>query len=378
MNWFRDNIVKIIIILVIAILVIIFAVACSAFSGGGNKPVGTETGTSYQELETKLSNAAINYVDRNKELLPKSSSVNSKINLDTLVSNRMIKELHALDDSNVTCSGYVEIIKNDETNSYRYNPYIRCGNYYETTKFANYLINKGVVTSGEGLYIINNEYIYKGDNPNNYIKIGDNTYRILRITEDGNLKLISTKSTSNSYIYDDRYNSDIEEYYGINDYSLSRIKVSLEKIYDGNVEYEKFILSDLEKSYIIDYDFCVGKRPLQDTNISSNAECSVVSKQKIGSINIEDYYLISTSGKCLATNDKECNNYNYLYNYDNTFYSTIVSNADNSYTYLVIDGGIISSIRTTRNNRLYPVIYLDSEILYLSGNGTSSNPYILR
>ena len=378
MNWFRDNIVKIIIILVIAILVIIFAVACSAFSGGGNNPTGTESGTSYQELETKLKNAAINYVNKNRELLPKSSSINTKINLDTLVSNRKIKELHALDDSNVTCSGYVEIIKNDETNSYRYNPYIRCGNYYETSKMANYLINKGVVTSGDGLYNINGEYVYRGDNPNNYIKINERLYRILRITEDGNLKLITTKRTGDSFIYDDRFNSDIKKYYGINDYSLSRIKVSLEKLYNASSNNNDAYFSDLEKSYMINADFCVGKRSINDTSISSSTECSTISNQKVGTINIEDYYMISTSTKCASTSNLECNNYNYLYNYDYKTFLTLIGNRDESYTYLFIDSGAINTARASKGYRIYPVIYLDSEILYLSGNGTLENPYILR
>ena len=378
MNWFRDNIVKIIIILVIAILVIIFAVACSAFSGNGNNPTGTESGTSYQELETKLKNAAINYVNKNRELLPKSSSINTKINLDTLVSNRKIKELHALDDSNVTCSGYVEIIKNDETNSYRYNPYIRCGNYYETTKFANYLINKGVVTSGDGLYNINNEYVYKGDNPNNYIKINERLYRILRITEDGNLKLISTDRTHYSYFYDNRYNSEIKKYYGINDYSLSRIKVSLESLYNNVSEDDEQYFSDLEKSYMINGDFCVGKRSLNDTSISSNVECSTISNQKVGMINVEDYYIISTSNKCISTSNLECNNYNYLFNYNYTLFATLIGNADETYTYLYIDSGELAAERASKGYRIYPVIYLDSEILYLSGNGTLENPYVLR
>ena len=88
--------------------------------------------------------------------------------------------------------------------------------------------------------------------------------------------------------------------------------------------------------------------------------------------------MISTSTKCASTSNLECNNYNYLYNYDYKTFLTLIGNRDESYTYLFIDSGAINTARASKGYRIYPVIYLDSEILYLSGNGTLENPYILR
>ena len=380
MNWFRDNILKIIIIIVISIIIIVFAVACSSFSPKTNSSKGAETGTSYQELESKLQNAAIKYVSRNKELLPRSSDVNNKISLETLVNNNMLKRINAIEDNKVMCSGYVEIIKNDDTNSYRYNPYLKCGNYYETKILANYLINNSsVVTSGDGLYSFNGYYIYKGENPDNFIQLDNMLFRILGITSDGNLKLIATNKTQYTYVWDDRFNSEVQKYYGINNYSLSRLKDNLSFLYKNSSEEKgEIYFTDLQRSYMIDYDYCVGKRSLSDTNINSNSECKETVKQKIGLINISDYYNVSTSNLCKLTTNLECNNYNYLFGYSSNTFATMIANADNTYSYLYISDGIISSSRTTKALKLYPVIYLDSNILYLSGKGTISDPYKIR
>ena len=52
-------------------------------------------------------------------------------------------------------------------------------------------LGQNVVTSGDGLYDGGDgTYIYRGANPNNYITLGSDTYRIMSIDTSGNLKVI--------------------------------------------------------------------------------------------------------------------------------------------------------------------------------------------
>ncbi len=59
------------------------------------------------------------------------------------------------------------------------------------------ILKKNVVTSGDGLYVdstIDGRYIYRGANPNNYIKLGDDLYRIISVEKDGTIKVIKQES----------------------------------------------------------------------------------------------------------------------------------------------------------------------------------------
>ena len=56
------------------------------------------------------------------------------------------------------------------------------------------------VTTGDGLYIddtITGRYVYKGANPDNYIQLGSDMYRIMSVEKDGTLKVIKNESIGN-------------------------------------------------------------------------------------------------------------------------------------------------------------------------------------
>ena len=51
-------------------------------------------------------------------------------------------------------------------------------------------LKENVVTTGDGLYADTTEagrYIYRGGNPNNYIKLGSDMYRIIAVESDNTL-----------------------------------------------------------------------------------------------------------------------------------------------------------------------------------------------
>ncbi len=69
-----------------------------------------------------------------------------------------------------------------------------------------------VVSTGDGLYKDETEeerYIYKGENPNNYIKLGSDLYRIISVEKDDTLKVIKNESIGD-ITFDPGYDNEIE------------------------------------------------------------------------------------------------------------------------------------------------------------------------
>ena len=57
-----------------------------------------------------------------------------------------------------------------------------------------------VVTTGDGLYVddtVTGRYVYRGVNPDNYIQLGSDMYRIMAVEKDGTLKVIKNESIGN-------------------------------------------------------------------------------------------------------------------------------------------------------------------------------------
>ena len=364
MNFIRENIVKIVtFIVIIVVVILIFAFA---LRGGGLSKSNT-----YTQMEENLKIAAQKYANKNIKVLPKSEKEQSKINTDTLVNAEYIKELHSIEDENVKCSGYVLISKSGE--KYKYMPYIKCGKYYETKTIAEYIeTNEQLATTDDGLYKYGEKFIFRGENPNNFVKIGENLYRIIEITEDNELKLISTKICEDTYSWDDRYNIEKDDNVGINDYSKSRIKDGLNNIYKS--EY----FNDEERSMIIPHSICIGKRYLDDQNIDGTSECSnVYPDQKVSLINVSEYMRASLDSNCTNSTSESCSNYNYIGNVS-PYLMTTTAVADNTYQIYVISYGVAEASDASITGSIYPVVYIDKNTLYAAGDGTEENPYTVR
>lgn len=364
MNFIRENILKIVIIFVVFIFVIIAVSSCS------NKPVTIQE--KYETMENNMKEAAQKLTNMNSSFLPKNLEETSKIQLDTLVKNEKISELYANEDANVKCSGYVSITKKSK-NEYLYKPYLKCGKYYETKTIAQYILdNEEIVTNDDGLYQKGVTYVFRGERPNNYVSLDNKIYRIISITQDKELKLISTIPYEEKIVWDDRYNSNKQANYGINNFEKSRLKEYLNDIYNSS------FFTDLSRSYIKPHDICVGKKNYDDNDFSGTSECSVVSKnQKVGTIQPSEYFYASIDSGCTTNHSFECSNYNYLINVS-TEMGTQIACEENTYQFYSVDNGTLSANNASSSFSVYPVIYLDSNVLYKSGDGTSTNPYILR
>lgn len=372
MEFIRENLLKIIffiggLILAIVIFSLIF---------GGKQQTKIND---YPTMENSMVTAAQKYVSKNQKLLPKDEEETSKINLDTLVNFEYIKELSAIEDENVKCTGYVEILYKNE--DYMYVPYLKCGNYYETQSIADYIENnQEIVTTGDGLYQMGNKYVFRGENPNNYIGIGNRLYRIIDMTEDGVVRLISYKRLNKYMLWDNRYNTEKNMNTGINDYSKSRIKDYLNALLEKpEREDEEPTFSDQELSKMVAQDICIGKRSSTFGDINDSNECQKVeAEQKVALITISDYARASLDSNCKTIFDKSCMNYNFFSASSSDNFRTLTATTDNSYQVFYISNGVATLTRASSSFNTNIVIYIDKLSLYNSGSGTYNDPYTIR
>lgn len=384
MNWLRDNIVKVLIIL--GVFVVVVVIVAIAFTPKGDNTV---KGTKYGELETKLQNAAIKYMAKHKKKLPQDSETVAKVQLKTLISNNYIGTISAVDNSNTKCDGYVEVTKiADKENTYRYTPFITCGEYYVTKTIGDYIIDSETKngefnrTTDAGLYKMGDEYVFRGESVNNFIALDDHLYRIVKIDKDKSLQLISVYRTNDDYVWDDRYNVDKDDEDGINDFLKSRLHDSLVDIYDnGESEVGGSMFSSEEQDYIIPHEYCIGKRSMADVNIYSGAECTQTVELKVGLLSINEYARASIDTNCTGILDKSCANYNYFNQLGTSSYYnyfTLTAVADNTYEFYRVSYGEVEPAITSYDGQLFPVIYINAKTIYSDGTGTAEDPYIVR
>lgn len=370
MNFIRENLLKIVILTGIIIIVVVLVSSC-----GHTTP--KTIGQKYEMMENNMKQAAQKMVDQNERLLPSEVNTSKKITLSTLVRNKKINQLYANENNSVSCTGYVSIIKIAE-DRYLYRPFLKCGKYYETKTIAGKILSsENIVTEGNGLYKFGDEYIYRGEKPHNYLKMGDKIYRILSINANKELKLVTESPVRASFRWDNRYNVTTKRNTGINDFDKSRIKDTLIDLYERTSEP---YFSNEEKAFIVPQNYCIGKLSTESFSqpISKEAECSTQDELYVGLMTPSDYTRPSLDTSCTSGKSPSCQNYNYLYTDVSSYVATLNAVSDNSYEVVVIDDGVLDVVTAKSSFHIYPVIYINKAALYSSGDGTIDNPYMIR
>ncbi len=330
-------------------------------------------GYSYDDIKKKMINAADSYCEKNCANL--FDGVNSiSIPVSTLVDAGYMKDLTKLTkDKDNLCSG--EVIVKKGFNDYNYISKLDCGKKYHDTSIMEVITSDdNYVTSGNGLYSLNDTSVYRGDNVNNYIKLNaaDNIlFRIVKVNNDGSLLLIlNDYDKVTSSVWDDRYNSDSNKADGINDYSVSRAKDKLEKLLTSSYK-------DNVQKKAINYEYCVGSRKTSDNNNDGSIECSNKFNSYISLISVYDIINASLDSNCTNIDkSRACINYNYLDNYSKEFW-TLTTVSDTSNMVYKYDNYNIEGEKAKRKFSLRFVFTISGEEDYKSGNGSEDNPYIL-
>lgn len=357
----------------------------------------------YNDVENKIAEAAKKYADKNPGILPTALGTSTILSTSSLIDNGYLKDLSSYISDDVNCNGSVEIFMagND---IYNYIPELICGTKYETSKLVNKVLednNYGEI-QGPGLYLrvdgrfvddynelVTNtgvddfEYIFRGDSVNNYVKIDDNVWRIISIDSYNNMLMIFDSHTQKVSAWDDRFNDSVNKNQGINNYSLnridSRIKTVVDDFYNGNVALEdRIAYSDKTKYLTVTMDLCIGKRSKETSDLTGVEECSdVLENQYVGLLPAYYYMSASLDPGCTSIVSKNCGNFNYLSDFDD-YWWLLTANSENSYESYVVSKKYVEPSLCSYKASVKPIIKIGSRAIYESGNGSASDPYVIK
>lgn len=363
----KKKLMRIMLIAVGILVVFLIIILILSLFNSGNK--------TYEEIEEDLKNAAIEYYEVQSGLLPQEEGETITVRAKTLANAGYMDPLSELREGE-NCSGRVEVTK--VGNNIIYTPYLECGDKYTTKELYKAVLEQGIVTSGNGLYDMNGEKVYRGDDVNNYVQLDNEKYRIVKVTSDNKLLLVLNEMDSTlSIYYDDRYNQDRLFNSGFNDYRVSRIYEYLNDLYNNKLDIS--LLSNKDKGKLTSFNLCIGKRTPTEIVNNNSIECSdVLENQMIGLLTVSDYMNASLDTNCRATTDKSCQNYNYL-RLSNTEWWLVTGNSLNNYeSYVVKGNGYIEENTASGYKKLRPTVMLNNNVMIKSGSGSESNPFILK
>ncbi len=358
---YLKRLILIILLIIVGIIIISFVV-----------PLFIGENLTYEKLEQKIKSAAVTYYEENENQLPENGN-STILSYETLEENKLLKPIEKYLKKGVTCNAQVTV--KNVNGTYSYTPYLDCGKDYTTKEFYKKILEDNeVVTIKDGLYIIGDKHVFRGELINNYVSFADNIWRIVKIDNDNTVELVSENSLD-SVTWDDRYNSEKGYNYGKNDYNVSRIKNALNDLYDS----EEFISED-DKSLLASKQYCLDARGNTE-NLKTNLTCNKLSENAfIGLLTVDEYINASIDDKCSNTTNYECQNYNYLSSNERltSFYTITPTNANTYQVYYVRNSGEINVTNCSSIMSLRPVIYLSSSAIYNGGNGSVDEPYTIK
>ena len=288
--------------------------------------------------ENEAIKAAREYVNNNSTYfneLFKENDMETRIDTNTLIKNKLLKK-------NDDYKGYINIVNNEYT-------FIN-----ESELLINKIIDNNSLTKTDfnESMPFDLDFIYKGDDPKNYIKYNENLYRIIGITNSSDLKLISIDNFNN---------------------------ITWGKSNDINY----FKGEELEKEESVKGIFYVGYIRSETNDLESvvknekrNNNYTVSTPKYYGYysfVNISD--IINASENCSFNNifgisKDTCDSYliNML---DNTYTSNTLE--DNK-VYKIYNNKI-EGISLEEDKQAKKVIYVHGISKYKSGNGSKDDPY---
>ena len=330
----------------------------------------TNTKISSKEFESRLKTAATKYYKKEKDKLPKINGEKVYISIDNLVSKGYIKSPSKLLKKGNTCTGGVNISNNN--GYYLYQPVINCKDYNTDLLYKRILKDNPVTNYRDGLYKVNDYYLFRGENLNNYVSFANKNWRILRINKDNTIRIILIDSLE-SVTWDNRYNIDKKESSGKNNFEISRIKQTLIDYFNnkrGN------IFTNEVKPLIVPTELCIGAKNELSTSMDGTVECSKkTEKMALGLLQVNEYPIISLDENCKQLFDTSCRNYNFLAKLYGFW--TLTADSKSTYEAYKIDGTVRSMI-TSSYSQPRLVLNITADALYSKGTGTENDPYIIK
>lgn len=313
-----------------------------------NKIISSSQQKQYESNVTEAIEASKVWLDDSETL-----QTNSYVEVEDLVKLKYL--------SKAKIKGCIKISYNEKTNTHAYS-YVnsKCSNIITLTD----KLISNITTSGDGLYKDGNTYIYKGDNPHNYILINNELYRVLSINKDG-VKVIRNNSIDYKE-FDSNIRNNEENKYCYNSINGCNAYVSdgINTIKDSAVyEYLENVCSKIDNSNILFNKTNWNLGLVSDVNNDIKSIINNTNTSTIGLINLNEYLNASLD------------NHNWLNNGEN--YWTLTGNSNNNYEVWVIsDNGTIISQQANLSYGIRPVLNINGNIK-VTGSGLLEDPYIL-
>ena len=227
-------------------------------------------------------------------------------------------------------------------------------------------------------------YYFRGNVTNNYVSFAGFVWRIVRVNEDGTIRIIMQDGINNNntnYEFSSNYNNYIYMYY-----TNSQAKTTLESWYQTNIESK----SDLAKNVATGAYYCEqAKAKYRDSATSGNAAMTTYNKYTPdfkcatdgngkGVVNAS-VGLLSYDEVVYAGGYYGQSNSNYYLHNNKYFWMMSPAGFSGSYSraWYVTTAGYISSDNTNATVTICPVLVLKSDTQISDGDGTKENPFVV-
>ena len=254
-----------------------------------------------------------------------------------------------------------------------------------TDTYSNAGDASGLYKSIDGETNSGTTYFYRGAVTNNYVSFAGFTWRIIRINENGSIRLLLNDGINNNtkYKFNPIYNNYTYMYYSNSDVE-NGIKRTVDTWYDNNIKVYENYITDTEfcEQYKVSWNnatrFTAGNETVVvKENYTPNFKCSTdkngkgILTSKVGLLTYDEavhagnYY-----GKSSAS---------YITNSNYTYWLMSPAGADSNFANArcVSTGGDIGDIYVISDIVVSPVISLKAGIL-ATGSGTSDDPYLIQ
>ena len=220
-------------------------------------------------------------------------------------------------------------------------------------------------------------YYFRGNPTNNYIKFADKDFRILRVNEDGSIRIILTTSIGRN-----KFNSEFKAYYNMY-YTNSEIKTAVENWYKTNITDKGFDGKVVSGNYFCEQakvvystDFTAGSATVATKdNYTPSFDCTTdgngkgIVSGKVGLITMDE---VLFAGGVIATGSNI-----YLGNGSSYWMMSLAGFYTSANAWLVHAVGSINTSNVNTTFGVRPVLNLSADTL-ASGSGTSSDPYVVK
>ena len=283
-------------------------------------------------------------------------------------------------------------------------------NTISTTYLNNYIIGLSGTTQGTGQVVNENGYRYEGKNPNNYIWFNNELWRIIGVFDEAThevsgqnlVKIIRAdsigglawhKSNTNDWTASSLMNLLNGAYYNSENGTGGEYCYGYSTtVPAGNCDYTETGINDTYRPMIENVTWHLGGHSStgataeafygyeRGTTVYSGRPPTTT--EYIGLMYPSDYGYSVLSSSCARTtnlssyNKATCAGQSWLYGQGYEWTITPYSSGS-SYVFYVYNNGILHYYSAVNGNAVRPVLYLDSSVYVIDGNGSISDPYII-